>query len=117
MKNSTSLNARKIVIGIVLLTGIYACTSEPISQQEELAPMVHTLYTDSVELFVEYKPFVVGEISKFAAHFTVLGDEFKALEDATITVSLIMGKSGIRNSIDSCSSPGIFRLALEPTIL
>ena len=52
MKNSTSLNARKIVIGIVLLTGIYACTSEPISQQEELAPMVHTLYTDSVELFV-----------------------------------------------------------------
>lgn len=114
MNISTSLNARKIIIGVLLLIGVYACTTEPNPQQEELTPIVHTLYTDSVELFVEYKPLVVGEISKFAAHFTVLGDNFTALEDATITVSLIMGKSGIRNSIDTCSSPGIFRLALEP---
>jgi len=104
----------KIIFGILLLAGIYACTTEPSLQPEELTPIVHTLYTDSVELFVEYKPLIVGEISKFAAHFTVLGDNFTALEDATITVSLIMGKSGIRNSIDTCSSPGIFRLALEP---
>lgn len=104
----------KLVVIVLLLSGIYACTSEKSSEPEELAPMVHTLYTDSVELFVEYKPFIVGELSKFAAHFTVLGDQFTALEDATITVSLVMGENGIRNSIDSCSSPGIFRLALEP---
>lgn len=104
----------KLVVIALLLSAIYACTSETNSEPEELAPMVHTLYTDSVELFVEYKPFVVGELSKFAAHFTVLGDQFTALEDATITVSLVMGENGIRNSIDSCSSPGIFRLALEP---
>ena len=104
----------KIVVLVLLLSGIYACTSHTNSQPEELAPMVHTLYTDSVELFVEYKPFVAGELSKFAAHFTILGDKFTALEDATITVSLVTGENGIRNSIDSCSSPGIFRLALEP---
>ena len=104
----------KIVATVLLLSGIYACTTETTSEPEELAPVVHTLYTDSVELFVEYKPFVVGELSKFAAHFTVLGEKFTPLEDATITVSLTMGKNGIRNSIDRCSSPGIFRLALVP---
>lgn len=105
---------QKILFPVFLGLLLVACKSEETQQETELKPLVHTLYTDSVELFVEYKPLVVGEVSKFAAHFTVLGENFTALKDATITVSLIIGKSGIRNSIDSCSSPGIFRLALEP---
>lgn len=92
-----------------------ACSSEDTIQETEFEPVVHTLYTDNAELFVEYKPFIVGETSKFAAHFTVLGENFTALTDAKITVSLLVGEKGIRSSIDSCSSPGIFRLALEPT--
>lgn len=91
-----------------------ACKNENTLQETEFEPVVHTLYTDSAELFVEYKPFIVGETSKFAAHFTVLGEHFTALTEAKITVSLIVGDKGLRSSIDSCSSPGIFRLALEP---
>lgn len=104
----------KVLFSIFLTLLLVACANEPTTQEIEFEPVVHTMYTDSAELFVEYKPFIVGETSKFAAHFTILSENFKALTDAKITVSLIVGENGIRSSIDSCSSPGIFRLALEP---
>lgn len=105
----------KILLPLFLAVTLIGCNNEDEIQETVFEPVVHTLYTDSVELFVEYKPFIVGETSKFAAHFTVLGDQFKALTDAKVTVSLIVGDKGLRSSIDSCSSPGIFRLALEPS--
>jgi len=95
---------------------LVSCSGEETKPENEFEPVVHTLYSDSVELFVEYKPFIVGETSNFAAHFTLLGDEFKALTDAKITVSLIVGNKGIRSTVDTYSSLGIFRLALEPKV-
>jgi membrane fusion protein, heavy metal efflux system len=82
---------------------------------EGLAPLAYTIYTDKTELFVEFKPLIVGESSRFAAHFTRLGENFKALEEGTITLSLIVNEKGIRTTSDKASSPGIFRLALKPT--
>ena len=76
--------------------------------------LAYTLYTDKTELFVEFKPLVVGSKSNFAAHFTILGEQFLPLTTGKITVSLIVGDRGIRNSANSASSPGIFRLALAP---
>ena len=84
-------------------------------EAQELEPIAYTLYTENSELFVEFKPLVVGQTSKFSAHFTVIGETFTALTDAKITVSLITNGKGIRNSIDAPASPGIFRLALNPT--
>lgn len=104
----------KVFFSLFLVVALVGCSNEDAVQETEFEPVIHTLYTDSVELFVEYKPFIVGERTTFAAHFTVLGNEFKALTDAKVTVSLIIGDKGIRSSVDSCSSPGIFRLALEP---
>ena len=83
--------------------------------EEGSAPLAYTLYTDKTELFVEFKPLVIGESSRFAAHFTKLGENFTALEEGTITISLITNGKGIRTTIDKASSPGIFRLALKPT--
>jgi cobalt-zinc-cadmium efflux system membrane fusion protein len=83
---------------------------------EELAPLVYTLYSQQTELFVEFKPLIVGEESKFAAHFTVLGESFTPLTEAKVTVSLIIGEKGIRQSAEKASSPGIFRLALSPVV-
>ena len=105
---------KKVLFPLVLAILLVGCKNEETSNKIQFEPVVHTLYSDSVELFVEYKPFIVGETSKFAAHFTLLGENFTALTDAKITVSLIVGENGIRSSVDSCSSPGIFRLALEP---
>lgn len=106
----------KIFFPLFIVLTLAACSSEETIQENKFESVVHTLYSDSIELFVEYQPFIVGEISKFAAHFTVLGENFTALTDAKITVSLLVGDNGIRNSIDTCSSPGIFRLALEPKV-
>lgn len=79
-----------------------------------LEPLAYTLYSDKSELFVEFKPLIVGETSKFSAHFTILGERFLPLTEGKITVSLIVGENGIRNNSDKASSPGIFRLALNP---
>ena len=106
---------QKIMLTVFILIGIISCNKkEELKEASALEPLAYTLYTGNSELFVEFKPLVVGKTSKFAAHFTVLGENFKALTDATITVSLIVGDQGIKNAVDAPSSPGIFRLALSP---
>lgn len=80
-----------------------------------LEPLAYTIYSDKTELFVEFKPLVVGSTSGFAAHFTILGEYFLPLTEGKVTVSLVIGENGIRNSAETASSPGIFRLALKPT--
>lgn len=79
-----------------------------------LQPVTYTVYTDHLELFVEFRPLIVGSKSTFAAHFTILGDNFLPLTEGQATVSLIVGENGIKNTADSIQSPGIFRLALVP---
>ncbi len=81
---------------------------------ESLEPLAYTLYTDKSELFVEFKPLVVGQTSKFAAHLTVLGENFLPYTEGTVTVSFIQDGKGIKNTSNAPSSPGIFRLALQP---
>ncbi|MCF6148643.1 MAG: efflux RND transporter periplasmic adaptor subunit [Candidatus Kuenenia sp.] len=80
----------------------------------EPEPIVYTLYTDKVELFVEFKPLIAGETSKFAAHFTQLGENFKAITEGSVTVSLIGNNIQLTDKAEGPSSPGIFRLALNP---
>jgi RND family efflux transporter MFP subunit len=101
----------------ILITGILSCnqkTSGDAEQAQSLEPLSYTLYTDKSELFVEFKPLVVGQTSRFAAHLTLLGENFLPYTEGTITVSLIQGDKGLKNTVDSVSSPGIFRLALQP---
>ncbi|MCF6154695.1 MAG: hypothetical protein E3K36_05465 [Candidatus Brocadia sp.] len=79
-----------------------------------LEPLVYTLYTDKSEPFVEFKPLIVGETSKFAAHFTQLGETFKAVTEGSVTVSLIGNETQLTDNAEEPSSLGIFRLALNP---
>ena len=91
-------------------------SSEHGHSHDEGTTLAYTLYTDKTELFVEFKPLVVGQSSRFAAHFTKLGESFTSLDSGKITLSLIISDKGIRKSNDKASSPGIFRLALSPTV-
>jgi RND family efflux transporter MFP subunit len=75
----------------------------------------YTKWTDQVELFVEFKPLVVGEVSRFAAHFTQLSN-YKPIIDGNLTVSLVVGDKGIKQMVESPASPGIFNPALQPTV-
>ena len=106
---------QNILLLCLFVLGITSCNEkEENVKSPSLEPIAHILYTEKIELFVEYKPLVVGSTSKFAAHFTVLGENFKALTDAKITVNLIVGDKGSKNTVDKPGSPGLFRLALEP---
>ena len=78
------------------------------------APIAFTMYSEQLELFVEFKSLVVGNTSKFASHFTVLGANFLPLTEGTVTVSLIVNGNGIKQSAKAPTVPGIYRLALTP---
>ena len=108
---------------IVLLAGCRTSTedhahnpdgSHVASTGTELAPLAYTLYTEKTELFVEFKPLVVGHESRFAAHFTSLGDTFKAIGEGSVKLSL-NGSTGNQSIIaNGPEVPGIFRLRLIP---
>ncbi|MEQ8878436.1 MAG: efflux RND transporter periplasmic adaptor subunit [Cyclobacteriaceae bacterium] len=75
--------------------------------------VVTTIWTDKMELFVEYPALIVGSTSRFAAHFTVL-DKHQPVLEGGVTVSLTKGNKGIRHSVEAPSSPGIFTPSLQP---
>ena len=104
-----------IVLSAILFSG---CTSKPEEQTHEhgMEPLSYTLYSDKTEIFVEFKPLVVGSTAKFAAHFTILGEKFLPLSEGTVTVSLIVAEKGIKQSVDAPTSPGIYRLSLNPVV-
>ncbi|MEQ8551757.1 MAG: efflux RND transporter periplasmic adaptor subunit [Cyclobacteriaceae bacterium] len=80
---------------------------------DETPSVVTTKWTDKTELFVEYPALIVGNTSRFAAHFTVLEKHQPVLE-GSVTVSLIKGGKGIQHKVDAPSSPGIFTPSLQP---
>lgn len=89
--------------------GNHITPSEP-----SLEALAYTIYTDKTELFVEFKPLVVGQESRFAAHFTALGELFKAIGEGTITLTLTGNGSTQSITATEPEVPGIFRLRLTP---
>lgn len=82
--------------------------------EEGLEPLVYTIYTDNTELFVEFQPLVVGEESRFAAHFTRLGEVFTPLREGRIDLTLNVDGKQTKITATEPQVPGIFRLALTP---
>ena len=80
---------------------------------EEKPTVDFTIWTDQTELFVEFPALVVGETSRFAAHFTVLNGH-QPVREGSVTVSLIKGEKGIRHKVEAPSSQGIFTPSLQP---
>lgn len=107
------------LLAVCLVLSVTSCDKTPEQAQQggaiALEPISHTIYTDQTELFVEFKPLVVGQTSSFAAHLTKLGTNFKPLTSGQLTVSLIKGNKGIRHMVDAPRSPGIFGPKLQPT--
>lgn len=84
------------------------------SSEPTLEPLAFTIYSDKTELFVEFKPLVVGIESRFAAHFTALGELFKAIDEGQIRLTLV--ETGDSQTIisEKPEVPGIFRLRMTP---
>jgi cobalt-zinc-cadmium efflux system membrane fusion protein len=73
----------------------------------------YTVWTKKTELFVEFPVLIVGKTSRFTAHFTVL-DKHQPLREGSMTVSMVKGGKGIRQTVDSPASEGIFKPTLKP---
>jgi RND family efflux transporter MFP subunit len=109
----------KHLLKLLIVMGMMACnndaSNEQVSEEEGLQPVSYTLYTPKSELFVEFKPLVVGSTSKFAAHLTKLAENFLPYTEGTVTVTLFQNGKELKNTATTPSSPGIFRLSLQPT--
>ena len=79
----------------------------------EIPRLDHIIWTDKTELFLEFPALIVGNGSKFAAHFTIL-NKHQPVRDGVVTVSLIKDGKGIRNTAEAPLSPGLFTPALQP---
>lgn len=119
--NNTLNTMNKFIIALATMVVMFsACTREQVEHghghEHGPEPLAYTLYSDKSEIFVEFKPLVVGNTSKFAAHFTLLGETFLPLTEGSVTVSLIVGDNGIRQTADTPIVPGIYRLSLTPKV-
>lgn len=108
---------KKFVI-IFMLFAISACRNQHTSHDNhdhdhDEVKLLITSYNESFEVFAEAEPFVQGKTSEIMAHFTHL-ENFKPLKEGIVTLSLIIGSSGIRHTLDAPQKPGIYRFRLQP---
>lgn len=77
-----------------------------------------THYTDTTELFVEFRKLVKGEETSFAAHTTLIVPAgFQAVTEGKMTVVLSGGGQPEERAEGGLSaSPGIFRIVMTPKV-
>ena len=111
----------KYIIIILMAFAFTACQSTEEHEHDEegnhlaaeTPSLVHTVWTKKSELFVEFPALIVGHESRFAAHFTYL-EKHQAVTNGSLTISLMGNKKGIRQTVDSPASVGIFKPTLVP---
>ena len=75
--------------------------------------LVFTAYSDHFEVFAEADPFAAGYPSAILVHLTTLSD-FKPLAEGRVTISLITGNTGIRQTVDTPERLGVYTFSLRP---
>ncbi len=109
---------RKIFIALLAMLSLFqGCKSgqDGHNHSHDDVFLFLTAYTDELEVFAEAEPFAVGQTSGIYAHFTWLSD-FKPPEEATVTMSLIVGREGIRQTVETPVRKGIYAFSLQPVV-
>ena len=111
------------MVALLLLGGCGSGGSEANEQEEANAPAVDetrgaaiavTDYSATNELFVEYRPLVVGVPTSFAAHLSWLPD-YRAVNEGELSVELVRPNGTVERVATGVSdTPGIFRPELTP---
>ncbi|MDO9053793.1 MAG: efflux RND transporter periplasmic adaptor subunit [Gallionella sp.] len=110
----------KLNLSLVLLTAFALAACSPNNGQapaeQGASSIAITHYTDSTELFVEFKKLVKGEQTSFAAHTTLLNPlGFQAVTEGKMIVVLSGGGQPEERAEGGVSAaPGIFRIAITP---
>jgi RND family efflux transporter MFP subunit len=92
------------------------CTNTGVKNSDEHAhdaKLQITAYNADFEVFAEADPFSEGNNSVILAHFTWL-ENFKPLDSGSVTVSLIVGENGIRQSLEKPTRTGIYAFTVKP---
>lgn len=84
------------------------------SDYSALEPLSITVFTEKVELFAEFRPFIIGQETPFAAHLNDL-KEFKPFPTGSLQVILKNEINQYENKVDAPSVPGIYRPVITPT--
>jgi len=85
------------------------------SDYSALEPLSITVFTEKVELFAEFRPFITGQETAFAAHLNDLA-EFKPFSAGSLQVRLQNAGNQYENKVDGPSVPGIYRPVITPTV-
>ena len=70
-------------------------------------------YSNDYEVFAEAEPFALGKTSSVTLFLTDLHN-FKPANVKSVTTSMIIGNKGIRQTVDTPISPGMFSFSLTP---
>ncbi len=108
----------KYIISTTILLALFACKREPADPHaghSHDAKLQIAAYSDSYEVWMETDPLAVGHPSEVLVHFTRLED-FKPVEPLRVTLSLVVGSKGIRQSQEKPVSPGIYLFEIQPEV-
>jgi membrane fusion protein, heavy metal efflux system len=110
---------KSVIAFFLLITLLQGCHQDDHDEHdhadEEHFTVSRTVYTDEVELFVEYPPLVVGHACNLVTHVTRVGETFLPVVDGTVSLRLIVNNETIRKTVDKSDEPGIFPLSIKPT--
>lgn len=108
------------IVAFLFLLMQSACSHQHAHEPHDDEPVVesttHTLYTEKTELFVEFKPLVVGTEIRFATHLTELGQSFKPFTEGEIKLTLDVNGNQVQGISTEPLGSGFFRLRITPTI-
>lgn len=112
-------NKMKQLVYIMSLSILLIACNQTTQQTDEVhaheAKLQLTEYSNNMELFAEADPFGVGQNSGILAHFSWL-ENFKPLESGDVTVSLIVGAKGVKQTLSQPVRPGIYKFEIQPQV-
>jgi membrane fusion protein, heavy metal efflux system len=105
---------------VVMVLFFSACQNHHAEEEahdhsDEAATFQFTAYQSGWELFAEAEPFIKDATSGILTHITDLAD-FSPLTEGTVTVSLIIGTNGIRQTLEKPTREGIYLFNLQPGV-
>lgn len=83
---------------------------------EHSTPLLLTGYNANFECFAETKPFVQNQEVILNTHLTRL-ENFKALENATVSAVMTINGTQIKSNKTSTSQSGIYKITILPTLV
>lgn len=103
---------KKTVFALFLALFLAGCSGGEHEGHHHEDNLQVTAYNETYEVYAEVTPMCVGHHIEVLAHVTKLAD-FKPLEEGSLTVSIIVGGEGVRETQKQQQKPGVYSFVLE----